>query len=224
LRGKALTIKKWNDAHARVYDVITNFPFYCEHLNQIMAELGPKKGKFYLDLGCGTGNLLGIAGGKGIPFIGVDFSSEMLRRARKKGKNLVMADLHHLPFRDGCIDGAASVNVFYQLDRPEAFLKEIQRVLKPGGKVVISTPKRGASSRRFDLELIKTAIRNPKLLINVRKLVEYNNINKKIIDTNPTTFYGKEELEKMFRDFEVQGIKKAYKGQNWLVVARKPAK
>ena len=223
MKEKAV-IRELNDVHARVYDVISNFPFYHEHLDQVLAELGPKKGKFYLDLGCGTGNLLGTAGKTGVPFIGLDFSEEMLKMAKGKSKNLVMADLHHLPFRDGCIDGVTSVNVFYQLDRPKAFLKEIQRVLRPRGKVVISTPKRGASSRRFDIELVKTAIKNPKLLVNVRKLVEYNNINKKIIDVNPNAFYKKEELEKMFEDFEVQSIKKAYKGQNWLVVARKPCR
>lgn len=224
MREKAQTIRKLNDAHARVYDVIANFQFYREHIDQVMAEWGPEKGKLYLDLGCGTGNLMSAVREIGIPLIGVDFSEEMLKRASKKGKNLVMADLQHLPFKDGCIDGIASVNVFYQLSHPEMFLKEIYRVLKPRGKIIISTPRRGASSSRFDLELIKTALRNPKLLIDVRKFVEYNNIDKKIIGVNPNAFYGREELEEMLKDFEVQSIKNAYKGQNWLVVARKPAK
>jgi len=217
-------VEKLNDAHASFYDVLTNFQFYREHLDQVLAELGPKKGKLYLDLGCGTGNLLNMAGKIGVPFIGVDFSEEMLKRARAKGKNLVMADLHHLPFRDGCIDGVASVNVFYQLDLPEVFLREVHRVLKPRGKAVISTPRRGASSLWCNIELIKTAMRNPKLLIDVGKLVECSMVTKKIIDTNPSAFYDKEELKKLLKDFEVQSIKKAYKGQNWLVIACKPTK
>jgi ubiquinone/menaquinone biosynthesis C-methylase UbiE len=221
LREKASIMRKLNDAHARVYDAIASLPFYREHLDQVLTELGPEEGKLYLDLGCGTGNLLAAAGKIGALFIGVDFSEEMLKRARSKGKNLVMADLHHLPFKDGCIDGAVSVNVFYQLPHPEAFVKEVLRILKPRGKIVVSTPRQGASTRRLDLELIKTAIRNPKLLIDIRKLVEYSNVDKKIIDANPDAFYDKEELEKIFENFEVQSIKKAYKGQNWLVVARK---
>ena len=186
-----------------------------------------KPGDHSLDVACGTGDLAiltaGQVGSAG-KVTGVDFSEEMLKRARAKGKNLVMADLHHLPFRDGCIDGVASVNVFYQLDLPEVFLREVHRVLKPRGKAVISTPRRGASSLWCNIELIKTAMRNPKLLIDVGKLVECSMVTKKIIDTNPSAFYDKEELKKLLKDFEVQSIKKAYKGQNWLVIACKPTK
>lgn len=227
MREKISAIRKLNDAHATVFDVVTIFPFYRDHLKQIIAGLGPEKGKLYLDLGCGTGNLLEIARNMGVSFIGVDFSAEMLKRAKKKRKDLVMADLHHLPFRNSCIDGITNVNVFYQLDRPKMFLKEVYRVLKPRGKIVISTPRREESPFRFIPGLIGTVIRNPGILTNVGKIkeaTEYSRINKSIIDVNPDTFYDREELEEMLADFEVQSIKKAYKGQNWLVVARKPAK
>lgn len=223
MERKALTVRKLNDAHAQVYDVIANFSLYREHLDQVIAELRPEKGKLYLGLGCGTGNLLGVAREIGIQFIGVDFSPEMLKRAKKKAKNLVMADLHHLPFRDSCIDGIANINVFYQLARPEMFLKDAYRILKPGGKVVISTPKR-EKSHRYILGLIETAVRNPKIFTNLGEVVKYDKINQKIIDINPNAFYDKEELEEMLKDFEIESIKKAYKGQNWLISARKPAK
>jgi ubiquinone/menaquinone biosynthesis C-methylase UbiE len=225
LREKKSKIRKLNDEHAIVYDVITIFPFYRDHLKQIVTELGPERGKLYLDLGCGTGNLLQIARDREVSFIGVDFSNEMLQRAKKKGKNLVMADLHYLPFRNSCIDGITNVNVFYQLDNSKIFLKEVYRVLKPGGKIIISTPRRDGSSFSFVPRLIKTVIRHPGILTHVGKINEvsaYNKINRNTVDMNPA-FYEREELEKMLADFEVQKIKKAYEGQNWLVVARKPA-
>jgi len=229
LERKTCKIRKLNDAHARVYDAITNFPFYREHLDQIIAELGPERGKLYLDLGCGTGNLLAAAKKTEASFIGVDFSAGMLKRAKRKGKGLIMADLHHLPLRDCCIDGLTNVNVLYQLDRPKIFLEEAHRVLKPGGKVVISTPRPSKTPMilRFVPEFVKTFIQNPKLLADigrVKKMAEYGRIDKQIIDLNPGTFYSRGELEGMLGGFEVQGIKKAYAGQNWLVVARKPAK
>jgi ubiquinone/menaquinone biosynthesis C-methylase UbiE len=226
LGKKTSKIRKLNDAHARVYDAITNFPFYREHLDQIMAELGLERGKLYLDLGCGTGNLLAAAKKAGVPFIGVDLSAGMLKKAKRKGKDLAMADLHRLPFRGGCIDGITNVNVFYQLDRPKTFLKEAHRVLKPGGKVVISTPRPSKTPMvlRFVPELMKTFTRDPKLLTKVKKMTEYGRIDKQIIDLNPSTFYSREELEAMLGDFEIQNIKKAYGGENWLVSVRKPSK
>jgi ubiquinone/menaquinone biosynthesis C-methylase UbiE len=226
LREKKSKIRELNDEHAMVYDVITIFPFYRNHLKQIITGLEPARDKLYLDLGCGTGNLLEIAQDTEVLFIGVDFSSEMLKRAKKKGKNLVMADLHYLPFRNSCIDGITNVNVFYQLDHPEIFLKEVYRVLKPGGKIIISTPRRGGSLFSFVPRLIKTVIRHPGILTNVGKIKEltaYSKINRNTVDMNPA-FYDKEELEEMLADFEVQSIKKAYEGQNWLISASKPAK
>lgn len=225
MKGGTSVIRiKLNDAHAEVFDVITNFSFYREHLDQVMEKLAPERGKLYLDLGCGTGNMLGLAKDRGISFIGIDFSLGMLKKAKEKSNGLVLADLHNLPIRDSCVDGATNVNVLYQLERPDAFFKEVYRVLKPGGMVVISTPKRKRSSSKFDPEVIKTIIKNPKLLTNIRKVLRYSKINKKIVHLNPNAFYEKEELEKMLGDFEILGIKEVYKGQNWLISARKPPK
>jgi ubiquinone/menaquinone biosynthesis C-methylase UbiE len=217
-----MSIRKLNDAHAQVYDVVANFSLYREHIEQILMELEPEKGKLYLDLGCGTGNLLDAACKIDITIFGVDLSWEMLKKAKMKSKNLVMADLHHLPFRKDCIDGITNVNVFYQLNT-KVFLKEVYRILKPGGKIVISAPKPG-KSYRYALGIFKTVVRNPKILTNLRELVKFDKINKKILDTYPDALYEREELEKMLKDFEIKSIKKAYMGQNWLISGRKPAK
>ncbi len=226
MRKKIFKIRKLNDAHAEVYDTIADFPFYRGHLDQIMTELGPERGKLYLDLGCGTGNLLADAKKRGISFIGVDLSAGMLKRARGKVRDLVIADLHHLPFRDGCIDGIANVNVFYQLTHPRAFLREVYRVLKPGGKIIISNPKPRKLSPlfRFIPVFTKAFTKNPKLMTKIKKMTEYGRIDQKIIDLNPGTFYSREKLEEMMGDFEIRSVKKAYSGQNWLISARKPLK
>lgn len=218
---KKATARKLNDVHAMVYDVILNFPFYNNHLNQIITELKPKKNGLYLDLGCGTGNLLGITKTMGFSFIGIDFSVKMLNRAKRDDKELILADLHHLPLKDNCIDGMTNVNVLYQLDNPEIFLKEVYRVLKAGGKIVISTPKRGKSPFKFIPELLKTVIRNPRILACVIKIMRYNWTNERILRLNPNAFYEREKLAEMLKDFKIEGIKKAYVGQNWLISARK---
>jgi ubiquinone/menaquinone biosynthesis C-methylase UbiE len=226
LEKKISRIRELNDAHAKVFDTIINVPFYFDHLNQVLMELEPEKNKLYLDLGCGTGNLLKLASEAGFSFVGVDFSSEMLKNAKVKSKDLVMADLHHLPFRDECADGAVNINVLYQLNRPEEFLMEVHRVLKPGGKVIISTPRPTKTPFGFVPGLLKTAAGNPKFLINLReikKMSAYNEINRRIIDLNPY-FYENKELEKMLKDFNIQSMKKAYAGQNWMISAVRPPK
>ena len=92
--------------------------------------------------------------------------------------------------------------------------------------MVISTPRPSKTPMilRFVPEFMKTFTRDPKLLTKVKKMTEYGMIDKQIIDLNPGTFYSREELGGMLEDFEIQNIKKAYGGENWLVSARKPLK
>jgi ubiquinone/menaquinone biosynthesis C-methylase UbiE len=217
-------IRELNDAHAKVFDVVINVPFYQKLLEQVIEELNPNKDGIYLDAGCGTGNLLKAAKSKEPLFVGVDFSKEMLKKARGKSRYLIMADLHHLPFKEDSIDGITNVNVFYQLKHPVTFLEEVYKVLKPSSKLIITTPREGASFAGFLPEFLKSIIRKPKILKNLRKMIEYGRINKKIINANPNTFYSKEELIEMLRDFEIEKIEKVYVGQNWLISAYKPVK
>ena len=50
-----------------------------------------------------------------------------------------MGDAHHLPFRDSTFDRVFAFNVFEHLADPKAAAREIHRVLKPGGRVIIHT-------------------------------------------------------------------------------------
>ena len=87
-----------------------------------------------------------------LPFVGsfelhgVDFSREMLRFAAKYSDkfsfeaDLVLADVTHLPYADSTFDRAISVATYHHLRRGEqlASLKELRRVLKPGGEAFIT--------------------------------------------------------------------------------------
>lgn len=218
-------IREMNDEHAKVYDVVLNFPFYIENLNKTLNELpGNGEDKLYLDAGCGTGNLIKYAQHRGYNFIGLDLSNGMLRRAKEKGiKDLFKIDITHLPFRENYVDGITSVNVLYQLKEPKEFLKEAKRVLKPNGKLVILTPAKNASLFNFAPATLKSILKNPRILLNMKDLMAYFKINQRIINENPA-FYTKDELEKILREsgFEIEKIEKAYVDQDWLVVARKP--
>ena len=104
-----------------------------------------------LDLCCGTGDLaLAINRRYRTQVIGVDFAHSMLVRAQKKGDGLqgtnsiqrggitlVEADALRLPFADGSFDVVTSAFGFRNLANYEEGLKEIRRVLKPGGTVAV---------------------------------------------------------------------------------------
>ncbi|MGH9525176.1 MAG: class I SAM-dependent methyltransferase [Terriglobales bacterium] len=74
--------------------------------------------------------------------IGVDVSQPACEHARRKyGIDARVGSAEHLPLRDGCVDLVTSFETIEHLARPEAFLSECARVLRPGGRIVISTPE-----------------------------------------------------------------------------------
>jgi SAM-dependent methyltransferase len=72
--------------------------------------------------------------------VGVDRDTAVLENPNVD--EAAVADLAHLPYRDGEFDTIFSRFVFEHLERPGAVLRELRRVLKPGGHLLIHTPNR----------------------------------------------------------------------------------
>lgn len=91
-----------------------------------------------LDCGCGTGyNLRHLLQPHGQTF-GFDITPDAMRRARTAGRPLVRADLEHIPFRSGIFDLVTSFDVVQSVPDDRAAVREIARVLKPGGHVMLN--------------------------------------------------------------------------------------
>lgn len=98
-----------------------------------------------LDICCGTGDmtaaLLALRPPNAEPVLGLDFSPEMLSRARTKYANAnaqwLEGDAMHLPFPDSSLDLVTSAFGFRNLSNYAQGLREIARVLKPGGHIGI---------------------------------------------------------------------------------------
>lgn len=97
-----------------------------------------------LDFGCGAGYFCGDLLSKKIKeYAGLDISAEGVKEARAKGLNVNLFDIEKegkLPFSDGYFDGAVSSEVLEHLFNPEQVVREIYRVLKPGGIFYTSVP------------------------------------------------------------------------------------
>ena len=106
-----------------------------------------KKGLF-LDIGCGNGRHLIPAARKNELVIGIDFSINMLRVCRNnlekagvRNYALLQADARYLPFKDDCFDYVifiASLHNIRGRDNRIMALREMRRILKSGGKGLIS--------------------------------------------------------------------------------------
>jgi demethylmenaquinone methyltransferase/2-methoxy-6-polyprenyl-1,4-benzoquinol methylase len=92
-----------------------------------------------LDACCGTGDLAVEAERRGGRVVGLDFSEQMLERARKKSGTIewVRGDALDLPFADGEFDAATVGFGVRNLDDLDRGLQQLARVLRSGGKIAI---------------------------------------------------------------------------------------
>jgi demethylmenaquinone methyltransferase/2-methoxy-6-polyprenyl-1,4-benzoquinol methylase len=92
-----------------------------------------------VDLGGGTGRGAQALDGPGDPTerLVVDVSLGMLREARADGLPAVAGDARRLPLRTGSIDAILIVDAYHHMPDREAVFRECQRVLAPGGVVIV---------------------------------------------------------------------------------------
>ena len=95
-----------------------------------------------LDVGCGDGSLNILLQGKARLVVGVDAALPACREARAKGFKVQCADLNacHLPYRDGVFDAVTCLDVIEHVLDPRHLLRELARVLRPHGVLVVTTP------------------------------------------------------------------------------------
>ncbi len=91
-----------------------------------------------LDVGCGTAGLVRDLRSKR-QVLGIDLSVAMLA-AGARGGFTAAASAERLPFADGSFDGAVAINLLEHVPEPGGVLLEIARVLRRGGRAVVTTP------------------------------------------------------------------------------------
>lgn len=127
------------------------FPIFrvWEHIGRSIFAAQFVEGKVVLDIACGSGDSSGYLMNKGAKkVVGADYSEEAIEYARrhyqKEGLHFLRSDAQQMQFANESFDVVVSLETIEHLERYEDFLKECNRVLKPGGIFVCSSINRKA--------------------------------------------------------------------------------
>ena len=118
----------------------THFWFrgFREYVTPVISELsGGRHDLRIIDCGCGTGNNLGMLGGFGRA-VGFDLDEGGVRMTHASGGRVVRADATRVPFASGAFDLATSFDVMQCLEPDVAVVREMARLVRPGGAVVVT--------------------------------------------------------------------------------------
>ncbi|CCD85494.1 putative methyltransferase [Bradyrhizobium sp. ORS 285] len=113
--------------------------FWRHHREQFDTLL-PPPGALTLDIGCGEGRLSRHLTSRGHRVIGVDASPTLIAAARAADPSIavVRADAAALPLTDACADLAIAFMSLQDVDAIQAAIREVARVLKPGGRLCMA--------------------------------------------------------------------------------------
>jgi ubiquinone/menaquinone biosynthesis C-methylase UbiE len=110
----------------------------------LIQKLNDKSFESLLDVGCGTGKVLSLILDKfNAKVSGIDLSEGMIQKAKEllgESANLKVGDSENLPWADNTFDVVTCSASFHHYPNPEVVLKEMKRILKPDGRVIIADP------------------------------------------------------------------------------------
>ena len=108
----------------------------------ILAVSNIQEGETILDIGCGEGRFLNLLSEKykNITLYGLDISAEMIKIAREpsvKNTNYIIGESEAIPLPVGSIDTIFCLNSFHHFPNPTESFKEMKRLLKSNGEIII---------------------------------------------------------------------------------------
>lgn len=142
LRARAVRTREWFEAVGPEWDGLRRVFHDDTQRARAIARLVPR-GLRVADLGTGTGILAQELARSGMRVVAIDVSARMLQAARRHaagaagGVELVQAEAESLPLADAALDAAFAHMVLHSVASPAEVLREMARVVRPGGRVVV---------------------------------------------------------------------------------------
>lgn len=146
----------WNKKITNTYNSNFEKPWYSPALKMLQYIAG--KGDFerqptLVELGVGMGEFASLVRDYSLPYkyIGVDGSPRQIDTLQDDGFQTMLADFENqIPLEDDSVDVVVSLEVIEHIADAEQFVKEISRILKLGGFLILSTPNVGFALHRIN--------------------------------------------------------------------------
>lgn len=131
----------WPEKQPKEFKALAMRLLFARHLAEYEWALPNIDDGVVLDLGSNWGQGLQILAQKARVVVGAEICLEIAQESRRiTGKGVVQANGQALPFPDGTFDCVVSVHVIEHVWDDVSFVREVRRILKPGGRFVVSTP------------------------------------------------------------------------------------
>ena len=138
------------------------------HKKSVLPRLRKYRGNLLLDAGCGVGRISYACERLGIRVIGVDFSSNMIKVAKRicKSSDFIRASLTHLPFKDDTFDVSLTITVLQHITDDSDFVKAIKELQRVTKKLIMM------------IEEVDGPLNMPKYEINIRPHVRMRSLTE----------------------------------------------
>jgi 2-polyprenyl-3-methyl-5-hydroxy-6-metoxy-1,4-benzoquinol methylase len=145
---------------SRLYETADGRTYHFHVRRMRVLELLPEQLGHVADIGCGPGVMVEAVLARGGTYAGIDASPEMIREAKAKygnrrGVAFQVATIEQLVLPDGGFDQVICMAVLEYLRTPDCALREIARILRPGGTALVTVPK------RWHIDMCTVAVASP---------------------------------------------------------------
>lgn len=199
----------WNN-YMRSYDFLERVDGYVQNLKDIVKAAQPTHGLTILDAGSGTGNLSLLLKSTGANVVSCDFSQNAIdiHRAKDSDAVVVRTSLEEtLPFENEAFDSVVCASVLFTLTNRgcRLALSEFYRVLKPGGRIVVTATMPQQKNKNLVSMHLKSVLSQygmivgiPVFMMQLPSLIQvlyYNSQLAKLPDWSGFHRFTKEELQ-----------------------------